>query len=34
MTTSETMAPPSQYGTSPPLTADSVVPPPMTAMMM
>ena len=34
MTTSETMAPPSQNGTTPLLTVRSVVPPPITAMMM
>ena len=34
MTTVATIAPPSQYGTRPPLIARSAVPPPMTPMMM
>ena len=34
MTTSATSAPPAQYGTSPPDSAASVVPPPITPMMM
>ena len=34
MMTSDTTAPPSQYGTSPSVTVASVVPPPITAMMM
>ncbi len=34
MTTSATTAPPSQYGTTPPVIARSAVPPPITPMMM
>ena len=34
MTTAATIRPPNQYGTTPPLTAFSVVPPPITAMTM
>ena len=34
ITTSDTIAPPSQNGIEPPLTVASVVPPPITAMMM
>jgi hypothetical protein len=34
MTTSATIAPPTGYGTRPPLIARSAVPPPITPMMM